>query len=232
MVDGCQKLNVCKTGGFKVTLGYKLPAKYVFYTVRLRDKNDYKLNDFYKSCLQKVLAYNVKAITFCCGAIGIPGFGPREAAKMALATVRLIHQIIDCVNFCTHENADYDIYKDLMSTVYFPVSKYDLTNINVKQSSNTDCVKNVESVKIINELGQSLPGVQIYPNFAQNSESESLAGRSKRISSKVGFNVIRSVELGLINYGENVCFFNSVIQDFYSLPILRNYINKLRPAFS
>ena len=66
--------------------------------------------------------------------------------------------------------------------------------------------------------------------MAQNSESESLAGRSKRISSKVGFNVIRSVELGLINCGENVCFFNSVIQDFYSLPILRNYI-KLRPAF-
>ena len=119
-----------------------------------------------------------------------------------------------------------------MSTVYFPLSKYNLTNINVKETSNTDCVKNVKSVKIINELGQSLPGVQIYPNFAQNSKSESLAGRSKRISSKVGFIVIRSVELGLINYGENVCFFNSVIQDLYSLPILRNYINKLRPAFS
>ena len=45
LVEGCQKLNVCKTGGCKVTLGYKLPAKYVFYTVRVRDKNDYKLNE-------------------------------------------------------------------------------------------------------------------------------------------------------------------------------------------
>ena len=66
LVDECQKLNVCETGECKVTLGHKLPAKYVFHTVRLRDKNDYKLNDFYKSCLEKVLAYNVKSIAFCC----------------------------------------------------------------------------------------------------------------------------------------------------------------------
>ena len=30
-----------------------------------------------------VLAYNVKSIAFCCGAIGIPGFDPKKAAKMA-----------------------------------------------------------------------------------------------------------------------------------------------------
>ena len=50
LVDECPKLNVCETGECKVTLGHKLPAKYVFHAVRLRDKNDYKLNDFYKSC--------------------------------------------------------------------------------------------------------------------------------------------------------------------------------------
>ena len=133
LVDECQKLNVCETGECKVTLGHKLPAKYVFHTVRLRDKNDYKLNDFYKSCLEKVLAYNVKSIAFCCGTIGIPGFDPREAAKMAIATVRLWlelnHSSIERVIFCTNENEDYEIYKDLMSTVYFPVSKYHLTNM-------------------------------------------------------------------------------------------------------
>ena len=69
-----------------------------------------------------------------------------------------------------------------MSTVYFPVSKYHLTDINMKESSNTDRVVNKKSVKIINELYQSLPGVQIYPNFAQNTESQSLTGRSKKNS--------------------------------------------------
>ena len=89
LIGECQKLNGCETGECKVALCYKLPAKYVFHTVRLRYINGYKLNDFYKSCLQKVLAYIVTSIAFCCGAIEIPGFDPREAAKMALATVRI-----------------------------------------------------------------------------------------------------------------------------------------------
>ena len=84
-----QKLNSCEAGECKVTVGCKLPAKYVFHTVRLRDKNDYQLNDFHKSCLQKVLAYNVKSVAFCCGAIAIPAFDPKKAAKIALPTVRL-----------------------------------------------------------------------------------------------------------------------------------------------
>ena len=111
------------------------------------------------------------------------------------------------------------------------MSNYHLTNINMKESSNTDCVVNKKSVEISNELGQSLLGVQIYPNFGQNSESESFAGRSKRISSKVDFSIIRdpNIPLGLVNYGENVCFFNSVIQVLYSLSVFRDYINKLRP---
>ena len=53
----------------------------------------------------------------------------------------------------------------------------------MSESWNTDCVVNVKSVEISIELGQSLPGLQIYPNFAQNSESASLTGRSKRIIS-------------------------------------------------
>ena len=54
-----------------------------------RDECDYKLSDGYKSCLQKVLACNVKSIAFCCEAIAIHGFGLKKATKIALATVRL-----------------------------------------------------------------------------------------------------------------------------------------------
>ena len=87
LLDEYQKVNVRETGECKVTLDYKLAAKYVFHTVKLRDKNEYNLNDFNKSCLQKVLAYNVNFIAFCCGAIDIPEFDPRGAAKMILADV-------------------------------------------------------------------------------------------------------------------------------------------------
>ena len=33
-----------------------------------------------------------------------------------------------------------------------------------------------------------------------------------------------------MNNGENVCFFNSVMQILYSLPLFRDYINQLQPA--
>ena len=117
---------------------------------------DNKLGDFYKSCFQKVLVYNVKSLAFCSGAIGIPGFDPRRAAKMVIATVRLClesnRSSIDSVIFCTFENVDYETHKDLLSSVYFPVSKYHLTNIYMKENSNTYCVVNVKSVEISNEL--------------------------------------------------------------------------------
>ena len=190
--------------------------------------------------MQKVLAYNIKSIAFCCGGIDIPGFHPREASKIALSDwlesnhssfwLESNHSSIDHVIFCTFENADYEIYKDLMSNVYFLMSKYHWT-IYMKENSNNDYVVNVKSYEISNELGQSLPGLHIYPNFAQNNESESLAERSKRISSKIDFNVIRdpNIPLGLINHGENICFFNFVIQVLYSLPVFRGYIYKSRP---
>ena len=61
----------------------------MFHTARIKVKNEYKLNDFCKSFLEKVLAYNVKSVAFCCGTIVIPWFDPSEAAKMAQATIRL-----------------------------------------------------------------------------------------------------------------------------------------------
>ena len=33
LVSDCQKLTVCKTGECKLKLGYKLFAKYVFFTI-------------------------------------------------------------------------------------------------------------------------------------------------------------------------------------------------------
>ena len=78
---------------------------------------------------------------------------------MTIATARLWlesnHSSIDRVIFCTYENADYEIRKDLNSTVYLPVSKYHLTNIYMKENSKTDFIMNVRNVEINNELGQS-----------------------------------------------------------------------------
>ena len=89
----------------------------------------------------------------------------------------------------------------------------------MKENSKTDSIANMKNDKISHELDQSLSGLQIYPNFAQKSKSESLGERSKRISRKVDFNVLRdpNIPLGL----------NPGIEALYSLPVFINYINKL-----
>ena len=93
--------------------------------------------------MQNVLTYNVKSIAFCCVATGISGFDQTKAAEVALATVRLwlesSHSFVYRVIFCIYENADYEIYKDLMSTVYFPVSKNHLTDNYMKENSDKVC---------------------------------------------------------------------------------------------
>ena len=50
------------------------------------------------------------------------------------------------VIYYTFKNAGYEIYKDLMFNVYFPASKYHLTNNYMKGDSNTDYVVNVKAV--------------------------------------------------------------------------------------
>ena len=75
--------------------------------------------------------------------------------------------------------------------------------------------------------------MQIFSNFALNSESESLTERPKRISSKVDFKIIRdpNIPLGLITMRK--CFLlQLVIQVLYSLPVFGGYINKVRPSIN
>ena len=85
--------------------------------------------------------------------------------------------------------------------------------------------------------------IESNPGPTQDINSKSPGGRPKKMkgfrgtpkkcdfSRDVDFNVTRdtSIPLGLINQGENVCFFNSVIQVLYSLPIFKDYIQQLQP---
>ena len=94
----------------------------------------------------------------------------------------------------------------------------------MKENSDTNCFVNVKNFEISNELGKHVP------EFAQNSESESVTGRFKRISSKVDFNIVTgpNILLGLTNYGKMFAS-STVIQVLYFLPVFRDFINKLLP---
>ena len=75
--------------------------------------------------------------------------------------------------FCTYENSDYEIYKDLMSTVYFPVSKCRFTVNHMQEIPKNNCMANVKNIENHNKLVKNISGLQIYLNTIQKSQSES-----------------------------------------------------------
>ena len=110
-----------ETGKAKLTPGFNLPAKYVAHTVgpivqgRLTGEHCRLLESSYKSCLEIAVQNNVQSIAFCCISTGVFGFPQREAAEIAVRTVRdhlKTHDIKVIFNVFTQ--TDYDIYKRLL----------------------------------------------------------------------------------------------------------------------
>ena len=87
----------------------------------------------------------------------------RKAAKMAFATVRLClgsnHSSIEhVIFFSTYENQDYEIYKDLMATVFF-FNNWDIYSIRDRTASaRYGVTRNTKRLKHIgNPFRKNLP---------------------------------------------------------------------------
>lgn len=82
------------TGRAKITPAYNLPCKYVLHTVgpivrgRLTEDDCELLRSSYLSCLKLAEENGVESVAFCCISTGVFGFPQREAAQIAVQTVR------------------------------------------------------------------------------------------------------------------------------------------------
>lgn len=82
------------TGQAKITPGYNLPCRYVLHTVgpivnvRLEPYHCELLQACYRSCLRLAEENGVNSLAFCCISTGVFGFPQREAARIALDTVK------------------------------------------------------------------------------------------------------------------------------------------------
>jgi O-acetyl-ADP-ribose deacetylase (regulator of RNase III) len=82
------------SGSVKVTKAYNLPSRYVFHTVgpivrgELMQSHRDALKSCYLSCLRAADERGLASIAFCCISTGEYGFPPREAASIAVGTVR------------------------------------------------------------------------------------------------------------------------------------------------
>ena len=109
------------TGQAKITPAYNLPCKYIIHTVgpivggRLTQRDCDLLKSCYLSCLNAAVVNGCKSIAFCCISTGVFGFPQREAAEIAVDTVKAYqkkHEIE--VIFNVFKDSDKQIYGELL----------------------------------------------------------------------------------------------------------------------
>ncbi|XP_078000807.1 macro domain-containing protein mll7730-like [Glandiceps talaboti] len=128
----CSLLHGCETGDAKITLGYKLPAKYVIHTVGPVGENPDALESCYNRCLDLLKENNLRSIAIPCISTGKFGYPKRDAAHIALTTIRKWLEtaqnadLVDRVIFCLFLKDDIGIYEDLMQSV-FPLTDVQTT---------------------------------------------------------------------------------------------------------
>ena len=113
------------TGQAKITPAYNLPCKYVLHTVgpivsgRLTEEHCELLKSCYLSCLKLAEKNSCKSIAFCCISTGVFGFPQREAAQIAVDTVKEYkeenHSDIKVI-FYVFKDSDLAIYREVLKS--------------------------------------------------------------------------------------------------------------------
>ncbi len=125
LLAACRQLDGCKTGKAKLTLGYRLPAKYVIHTVGPIWRGGYAgepelLASCYRESLRLATQHHIKTIAFPAISCGVYGYPIERAAAVALETVfnyLLTDGSIEGVNFVCFSDADYDVYLDRFGAI-------------------------------------------------------------------------------------------------------------------
>lgn len=108
------------TGQAKVTPAYNLPCEKIIHTVgpivegKLTKEHCRLLESSYRSCLEAAEKSGVSSIALCCISTGVFGFPQREAAEIAIDTVRRYLGKIKVI-FNVFLQSDYEIYRELLT---------------------------------------------------------------------------------------------------------------------
>ena len=111
------------TGRAKITPAYNLPCDYVIHTVgpivnvKLSEEHKRLLKSCYLSCLETAEENKIESVAFCCISTGVFGFPQKEAAKIAVDTVREYKKETNSkikVIFNVFKDEDRIIYENLL----------------------------------------------------------------------------------------------------------------------
>jgi O-acetyl-ADP-ribose deacetylase len=123
LLQECRGLGGCATGKAIITLGYKLPAKYVIHTVGpvWRGGNHGEatlLRDCYWNSMELARKYGLVSIAFPCISTGVYRYPADEAAQIAIDTVRKYQEEMNCnidVIFCCFSDEDNAKYASILN---------------------------------------------------------------------------------------------------------------------
>ena len=106
-------------GRAKLTGGYNLPARHVLHTVgpivrgRVTQRDREELASCYRACLELAAERGLHSVAFCCISTGEFHFPNREAAQIAVDTVK------ECLRQKTSiRRVIFNVFKDLDAEIY------------------------------------------------------------------------------------------------------------------
>jgi len=119
LLEECRQLGGCPTGEARITGGYNLKARYVIHTVGpiYRDGQHGEPNflaSCYRESLKLALARGIKSVAFPSISTGAYGYPIRDAARLALKTVKEFlrhHPEVKLVRFVLFGRAAYEAYQ-------------------------------------------------------------------------------------------------------------------------
>ena len=122
LLAACRLLNGCPTGSAKITAGFNLPTKFVIHAVgpvwRGGQNNEAELlAGCYHTSLELAKENQCKIIAFSNISTGIYGFPKRQAAEIAIETVREFlkeNPLPEQVSFVCFDEENFRIYRELV----------------------------------------------------------------------------------------------------------------------
>ncbi len=123
LLEECRTLGGCPTGEARITKGYNLKAKYVIHTVGpiwndgSRGEADL-LRNAYRNSLALAREHGLQSVAFPNISTGVYRFPKRQAAQIAVATVKEFlqtHSLPQKVIFVCFGNDNYSIYQELLA---------------------------------------------------------------------------------------------------------------------
>ena len=120
LLEACRKLGGCQTGDAKATPGFRLPAKWVIHAVGPvwsgggRGERE-KLASCYRRSLEIADEVGARSIAFPAISTGVYRFPKREAAEIALRTIRETPTSVELARLVAFDSETHELYEELLA---------------------------------------------------------------------------------------------------------------------